>query len=37
MKNVESILMTSYGRYNVAISCQELIEKMDEIEQKCHY
>ena len=34
MKTVERCLMITYGRYEVAISCQDLIEKMDEMENK---
>ena len=34
MKTVERCLMISYGRYLVSISCQDLIEKMDEMENK---
>ena len=34
MKTVERCLTISYGRYLVSISCQDLIEKMDEMENK---
>ena len=34
MKTVEKYQTISYGRYEVAISCQDLIEKMDEMENK---
>ncbi|MDD6639645.1 MAG: hypothetical protein PUE66_01410 [Erysipelotrichaceae bacterium] len=34
MKTAEKCQIVSYGRYLVSISCQDLIEKMDEMENK---